>query len=103
NFGIVENKGVELVLGYRNTLNNFFYEINTNFSFARNKVIEFDEPERSVPWQVRTGLPQGALLLYKSAGVFSDLAQIESMPHVSGAKPGDIIIEDIDKDGKITA
>lgn len=102
NFGIVDNKGVEMALGYNGKTGSFSYNLHGTFSFARNKVIEFDEPERSVPWQVRTGKPQGAQLLYKSIGVFRDEEHVNSMPHVPGARPGDLIIEDYDKDGQIT-
>ena len=103
NFGIVDNKGFETELGYNNRKGDFSYAINGNFAFARNKIIEFDEPKRNVPWQVRTGHPQGVLLLYKSAGIFRDEKQVNSLPHVSGAKPGDIILEDYDKNGSITS
>jgi len=101
NFGIVDNKGFEIELGYNDRKGDFSYGINGNIAFARNKIIEYDEPERNVPWQVRTGHPQGAMLLYKSAGIFKDDAQVNSMPHVSGARPGDIIIENVDKNGEI--
>src|SRR5690606_6017551 len=79
----------------------FWYGVNGNIAFARNKVVEFDEPARNVPWQVRTGHPHGILLLYKSAGIFRDEEQVSSLPHVSGARPGDIIIEDYDNNGTI--
>jgi len=103
NFGIVDNKGFEIELGYNNRRGDFSYGISGNMAFARNSVVEFDEPAQSVPWQVRTGHPQGTLLLYKSIGIFRDEAQVNSLPHVVGAKPGDIIIEDYDKNGKITS
>ncbi len=102
NFGIVENSGFEAILGYSNKIGGFNYSINGNFAFARNRIVEFDEPERNVPWQVFTDHPQGAALLYKSIGVFGNEADIESYPHVSGARPGDIIIEDYDGDLEIT-
>ena len=102
NFGIVDNKGFEIELGYNDHDGDFSYGINGNIAFARNKIIEFDEPARNVPWQVKTGHPQGAMLLYKSAGIFRDEEQVGALPHVSGARPGDIIIEDFDKDGEIT-
>jgi TonB-dependent starch-binding outer membrane protein SusC len=103
NFGIVDNKGFEVVLGYQNRQGSFSYGFSGNFSFVRNTIVEFDEPERSVPWQVRTGRPQGAALLYKFDGIFRDMDHVNSLPHVSGARPGDIIIRDVDGDGKITA
>jgi hypothetical protein len=66
-------------------------------------VVEFDEPATSVEWQRLTGHPQNSQLLYKAIGIFADEAQINSTPHVDGARPGDIILEDYNKDGKITA
>ena len=81
----------------------FSYGIIGNFAFARNKIIEYDEPERSVPWQVRTGHPIGSALLYKSAGIFRDWEQVNSSPHVTGAMPGDVIIVDTNGDNKISS
>lgn len=103
NYGIVDNKGFEVVLGYNDRSGDFSYSINGNLAYARNKVVEFDEPAAQVPWQRLTGHPQGSQLLYKSIGIFRDQDQIDKTPHVPGAIPGDIIIEDYDKDGEITA
>jgi TonB-linked SusC/RagA family outer membrane protein len=103
NFGIVDNKGFEIELGYNDRKGDFSYGINGNIAFAHNKIIEYDEPARSVPWQVLTGHPTGSFLLYKSAGIFRDAEQVNSMPHVSGARPGDIIIQDVSGDGNITS
>jgi TonB-linked SusC/RagA family outer membrane protein len=102
NFGIVENRGIETQLSYRDRAGQFAYRFSGNFAFARNKVIEFDEPEQSVEWQQRTGKPMNAFLLYKYLGVFRDEAHVQSLPHVAGARPGDLILEDYDGDGKIT-
>lgn len=103
NFGIVDSKGLEIELGYDERQLNFSYGIIGNFAFARNKIIEYDEPERSVPWQVRTGHPIGSALLYKSAGIFRDWEQVNSSPHVTGAMPGDVIIVDTNGDNKISS
>jgi len=102
NFGIVENRGVETVLSYRDRSEQLSYGLSGNFAFARNKVVEYDEPEQSVEWQQRTGKPMNAYLLYKYLGVFRDEAHLASYPHVSGARPGDLILEDYDGDGEIT-
>jgi TonB-linked SusC/RagA family outer membrane protein len=102
NFGIVENRGIELLLTYKERRGDFNYGLSGNFAFSRNKIVEYDEPERPVPWQTRTGKPMNAHLLYRSMGIFSDTDQVNSLPHVKGARPGDIIIEDYNKDGEIT-
>jgi len=103
NFGIVDSKGFELELGYDEVKSSLSYGLLSNFAFARNEIIEFDEPETSVPWQRLTGHPQGSFLVYNSLGVFDDEAEVNGYPHVSGAGPGDIIIEDYNGDKKITA
>ena len=101
NIGVVDNKGFELEMGYNDTKGSFSYGINGNLAFAKNKIINYDEPSRKVPWQVLTGHPIGALLLYKSMGIFRDRPQVDKLPHVNGAQPGDIIIQDVDNNGKI--
>jgi len=103
NYGIVDNRGVEVVLGYNNRNRDFSYSINGNIAFSRNKVVEFDEPARSVPWQVLTGHPQGSQLVYHAMGIFRDEEQINKTPHVDGAIPGDIIIQDYNNDGIINS
>ena len=81
-------------MGYSDHKGDFSYNFRSNLAFSRNSVVEFDEPARNVEWQRLTGHPQGAMLLYKSAGIFRDQAQVAALPHVSGARPGDIIITD---------
>lgn len=104
NFGIVDNKGFELQLGYiGKTSKDFSYFINGNFAYTKNKVVFFDEPVNKVAWQNRTGHTIGASLLYESAGIFRDVDQINKTPHVSGAIPGDVIIKDQNGDGIINA
>ena len=40
--------------------------------------------------------------MYKAIGIFADEEQINNTPHVDGARPGDIILEDYNNDGQIT-
>lgn len=103
NFGIVDSRGFEIELGYQAQKTDISYGLSGNFAFARNKVVEFDEPAQQVPWQVRTGHPIGSRLLHKAVGIFRDQEHVNSLPHVLGAIPGDVIIKDVSGDGKITA
>lgn len=102
NFGIVDNRGFEAKLGYHDYEGDFTFGLDANLAFARNEVVEFDEPIQSVPWQRRTGKPQGSKLLYRAIGIYADQAEIDATPHVSSAIPGDVIIKDVDGDGEIT-
>lgn len=106
NFGIVDSHGFEAVLGYNDKSGDFSYSVNGNFAFARNKIVEYDEPARSVDWQVMTGHPIGAILQYNAIGIFDSNAEYLSLPHVSdtyNGGAGGIIIQDRDGSGTITA
>ena len=104
NIAIVNNRGFEIDAGYHKQINNDLrIDINGNMSWNRNNVVFTDEPARSVPWQVRTGHPYGTHLVYNSLGVFKTQAEVDNYPHWSGAKPGDVIFEDVNNDGVINA
>ncbi len=103
NIAEVDNRGFEIEAGYNgNFSNDLTLNISGNISYNHNKVVFMDEPERAVPWQQRTGHPYGATLLYNAIGIFSDEASL-SYPHWDGAKPGDVIFEDVNNDGQITS
>ena len=102
NIGIVENKGIELVLTHRGDINNdWSYSLNGNFTYVTNEVVDVDEVPNSEPYQDATGKPIGAELLYEVIGIFNDDADIASYPHLSGTIPGDPIRKDVNEDGEI--
>ena len=103
NIGIVDNKGFEVDGGIHFGIGqSAFVNLSGNFSYNKNEIIFMDEPERAVPWQRLTGHPFGARLMYDAIGIFRDEAHVQSMPHVAGAKPGDVIFRDVSGDGQIT-
>ncbi len=102
NIAEVDNRGFEIDAGYHKKFNNDLHlNLSGNISYNHNEVVFMDEPERAVPWQQRTGHSYGAKLLYNAIGIFKDQAHVDSYPHWSGAKPGDVIFEDVSGDGKI--
>lgn len=104
NFGVVDNKGFEIVAGYNDRINkDLSYSVTGNFAFVRNKVIFIDEAEKTVPWQVYTGKPQAAELVYHALGIYKSQDEVDRTPHVDGAAPGDIIIKDVNGDGQINS
>ena len=104
NIAQVDNKGFEVEASYHKKINNdLSFDLGGNFSFNRNKVVFNDEPAKTIPWQVTTGHPYGAILMYNAIGVFADQAAVDAYPHWSTAKPGDVIFEDVSGDGKINA
>ncbi|MCJ7449233.1 MAG: TonB-dependent receptor [Bacteroidales bacterium] len=107
NIATVHNNGIEVEAGIHKTvLSDLRMDLTGNFAWNHNKVVFYDEPERVVPWQVRTGHPYNPMLLYNVIGVFQDntftVNGVENYPHWKNAKAGDLIFEDVSKDGAIT-
>jgi len=103
NMAKVDNRGLEIDAGYHTHFGKVRFDLTGNISWARNKVVFMDEPERSVPWQRETGHPYGTKLVYNAIGIFRTQAEVDAYPHWSGAKPGDVIFEDVNGDGVIDA
>ncbi len=104
NIGSIENKGVELNLGYRPKLDGEFkWDIAANVSVIRNKVLELG----NLGIDLDTGLPKdyiqsgntrtqvgrsiGEYYVLKTDGIFQNQAEINAHKAQSAyAKPGDI-------------
>ena len=91
---------------------NFSYRISGNFTYAKNEVEYMDE----TPWSStddgvyydrsymnQTGRPMGSSLYYHAIGLFKTQEDLDNYPRAAGQGLGDLIYEDIDKDGKITS
>jgi hypothetical protein len=109
NIAQVDNQGYEIDAGvHKNLGSDFRIDLTANYSHNHNTVVFQDEPERTVPWQVRTGHAYGVTLMYDAIGIFKDDAALhnadgtEAYPHWANAKPGDVIFRDVSGDGKIT-
>lgn len=102
NIGKVNNHGVEIVMGYNGSYKDFTWGVTGNFTYAQNKIVYIDEAKTTPAWQRATGFPIDGLTLYQAKGIYQTQDQIDKTPHISGAKPGDLIYEDKNGDGKIT-
>ncbi len=101
NIGEVENQGFEFVISYRNQLSDLGYNISLNLNFNKNKILFWDETPGIPEYQQSTGRPMNASLYYNAIGTFRDADHLASYPHWGGARPGDVIFEDVNKDGVI--
>jgi TonB-dependent starch-binding outer membrane protein SusC len=101
NIGIVNNKGFEVTVGYRNHTGDLYYDLSYTGSYAYNEVaFTFDTP--GIPaYQKNQGKPMNTALNYVAIGIFKDDAQVSETPHWAGARPGDIIFKDVNNDQKI--
>ena len=101
NIGKVKNRGFEAVISYRDQIGDLKYNVSVNGSYSRNEIVFWDETPGIPEYQRSTGRPMGSELYYNSLGIFKDQAAVDAYPHWEGARPGDIIFEDVNKDGKI--
>ncbi|MES2485780.1 MAG: SusC/RagA family TonB-linked outer membrane protein, partial [Bacteroidota bacterium] len=103
NIGKVKSHGFEATLGYSHQGAEFTWGVSGNFTYAKNKVIFVDEAPGILDYQSQTGHPLNSYLLYNAIGIFQTQEQIDATPHVAGTLPGDLIYQDYNGDGNITA
>ena len=65
NLGIVDNKGFEAEIGWKDHIGAFTYDISGNVTFSRNKIIYMDEIEPEEPYQAETGGSTNRQLMYQ--------------------------------------
>ena len=110
NIGKVTNRGFDFSVGYRDQAGDFNYQVSVNGGYSRNEITFWDESPGAPVYQQSTGKPVPSDpnnpnndLYYQAIGIFSDSAAVEAYPHWDGARPGDVIFEDVNNDGVIDA
>jgi TonB-dependent starch-binding outer membrane protein SusC len=119
NIGDMENKGLELELGYKKNWEDFGLSVNANFATVKNVVTRLEDDieyfnlasfqSMGPVSRVQVGKAYGTFYGYTYSGVFQNQAQISSYVNANGemllpnAKPGDFIWKDNNGDGKIDA
>jgi TonB-dependent starch-binding outer membrane protein SusC len=103
NFGVVENKGIELMVSTTNVIGDISYRVAANVTRARSEIIDIAESPNIPEWQKQTGHVLEALRLYNTLGIFRTQEELDASPKMVGARLGDLIYEDINADGLINA
>ena len=103
NIGKVSNQGIEATAGYSKRKGQWRYGITGNFTYAKSNIEFIDEAPTVLSYQKQTDHPLNTYLLYNAIGIFRTQEEIDKTPHLSGAQPGDLIYQDYNNDGKITA
>jgi TonB-linked SusC/RagA family outer membrane protein len=123
NVGKVNNKGWDILLGYRHTGKDFSYDVSVNGGFNKNKVVSLSGAATDAIYDgynyynvgdagfnpmsnqnltiTKAGLPFGSFYGLKSTGIFQTDAQAAASPQKGTAHAGDLIYEDYNHDGKI--
>lgn len=112
NFGKVTNQGIDLSLNMqRQFTKDFFLSAMSNFTYAKSRIDEIDEPQSIVgTTRARTGHPVGQLFGLISDGLFTaeDFDELGNLKpgiavpaNASGLAPGDIKYRDLNGDEMI--
>lgn len=122
NLGKMKNRGFEMLLGWNDTVGEVEYYASFNMTYARNKILFWDETPGIPAYQRSTGMPVDASLYYIADGIFHNQEEINAYPtwgekqdengkpvlDANGNKkttavPGDIRFKDVNNDGRIDA
>lgn len=105
NAGSVQNKGIELTLGYHMNRDDFNFDILANASFIENKVLNLagTDPIISGFSFMKVGYPINSFYGYEAEGIFQTQQQVDDHAVQSGGviAPGDIMYKDQNGDNKI--
>jgi TonB-dependent starch-binding outer membrane protein SusC len=108
NAGEVRNHGIDLELETKNLVGDFKWNTSFNFSRNRNEVIDLGGVDQrintywSMDFLLRKGEPMFSFFGYNMTGIYQNIEQVNSTPHLAGAKPGNPILQDVNNDGAIT-
>ncbi|UCS91874.1 TonB-dependent receptor [Echinicola marina] len=117
NYGKVSNKGIDASFNARKYFGEVLVSLRGNFTYAKNKIIEYDEIEQLYPWMNVTGTSLNTPNLYVAEGLYTyddfDVT-VENGTEVytlkeglpvsslsSNNMPGDIRYKDLNGDGVI--
>lgn len=120
NGGDIENKGIELAMGWNDKIGHVNYYVNANMAHNVNKVLRIDNQEGIINGsgdvlssgtgylvRAQEGFPIGYYYGYKTNGIFQNEAEVQAYKNADGAlimpnaKPGDVRFVDCNNDGKI--
>jgi TonB-linked outer membrane protein, SusC/RagA family len=118
NGGDIRNNGFEIDLGWDDNVGELHYGINLNLSCNKNRVTRLANSEGIIHgdsdvlfthaadcYRAQVGYPVGYFYGYKTLGIFQTQEQIDGYDgaKLDGTQPGDVIWQDTDGDGQITA
>jgi len=120
NVADMDNKGVEVELGYRKKIGDFNISANGNISYLKNEVTFLGQGKEFITTgtagfqsmgaitRTQVGEAYNSFYGYKTAGIFQSDAEIAAYTNSTGgliqplARPGDFRWEDTNGDGSIT-
>ncbi|MBB5638463.1 TonB-linked SusC/RagA family outer membrane protein [Pedobacter cryoconitis] len=105
NIGEARSRGIDLSVDYKMNINAFSFALRSNLTFAKNKYLNYEEPQWAEPWRYTTGQPINRNYGFIAERLFVDDKEVLNSPvQKFGSKlprGGDIKYRDLNGDGKI--
>lgn len=101
NIGKMESKGFEIQAGYRQSFGRLGLRTSGILSYAKNKIIFFDETPQAEPYQKLESKPLNSILVYKAIGIYRTADDLTKYTSYAGARTGGLIFADLNNDGLI--
>lgn len=118
NVGSVRNRGFDISASWQDKTGDFRYGIRASGSTFKNTVLDYGRQvttnnifSTQLFTRIEQGQPLGYFYGYKAIGIYHDQAELDNWTkyaaaaghsaYHNGAKPGDLIYEDVNKDGHI--
>jgi TonB-linked SusC/RagA family outer membrane protein len=105
NLGEFKNQGVDATLEYRKKIGQLDVSLRGNYTFARNTLLNNDEPDWAFTYQNRKGKRLNQPFGLIADGLFESQEDINASPiHSFGTvRPGDLKYKDINGDGVVNS
>lgn len=112
NAASIENRGVEVDLGWRDKIGEFSYGVSLNLTKVNNKLLDLGYGkvvQSTFLTKSEIGKPLGSFFLYKDIGIFQSADEVAAYQNKAGtviqpnALPGDIKYDDYNGDGIIAS
>lgn len=96
NTGIVDTKGIDANLNFKDQIGDWKYNIGGTFSFARTNIVENNEGNVAEPYLSKKGDRLGQFYGLEAIGFFNDWEDIENSyeQRFSSVRPGDVKYKD---------
>jgi TonB-linked SusC/RagA family outer membrane protein len=105
NFGEMVNRGVDGTIEMNKKFGQHgLIRMYGNFTYAKDKILEQDEPERNFEYRQRTGHKFGQNFGLIALGYFEDQHDIDNSPEQAfgSVRPGDVKYLDVNGDGVVS-
>ncbi|RZK44901.1 MAG: TonB-dependent receptor, partial [Pedobacter sp.] len=103
NAGILEVKGWELEMGWRDKIGKLNYSVAFNISDAKSKIIDLKGTQILGAQSTIKGSEFNEWFGYRSSGLYQNAGDTVGSPRLNtNVSPGDVRYVDINKDGRIT-